>query len=117
MRKGDDRPVARKSDIDRDTAFDLGDEPIANVSFITETFLKHLMFAIARGDVVKLKSFGTFRLADQGGGPPLNGRFGHEGNTTGEQRRLRVHFSKSSVFKRETNKRHKENEHGKARRR
>lgn len=104
----------KKADLDRETALETG-ESIRDTSFVTATFLRKLLEAIARGEEVQLSGFGKFKLAKQGGAPPPHARFGGGDNKEHRQRaRFRVHFSKSTTLEREV-RRNQERPHGKVR--
>lgn len=102
----------KKSDLDRAVAIEL-DEPTAYVSLVTEMFLTKLLQAIASGEEVKLKGFGKFRLANQGGGPIPRFGTAKETQPAHLRRRFRVHFSKSENFRKEVQK-NQEKVHGKS---
>lgn len=105
-----------KSDIDREVALETG-ESIELTAITTALFLKKVMKALARGEDVLLQSFGKFKLAHQGGGPPIHMRFGTDNPKHGSYKRFRVHFSKSRGFSNEVRRQQKEKAHGEARRR
>lgn len=105
-----------KPELDRKVAFEM-DMEIWEVSRITELFLAHAADGIATGHEVKLRCFGKFKLAKQGGAPPPHKRFGGgDNNDDGQHQRFRVHFSKSVTLNRAIKNR-QEKPHGQVRRR
>lgn len=89
-----------KFELDRKVAFEM-DMEIREVARITGLFLEAASDGIAKGQEVKLRCFGKFKLAKQGGAPPPHQRFGGGNNNyNGQQQRLRVHFSKSVTLNR-----------------
>lgn len=91
---------------------------LARTSAVTGVFLQKLMEAIIERKEVRIKRFGCFKLALQGGGPPPDKRFGARDNTRGRQSlRFRVHFSKSLTFATAVKEKYKEKNHGKVWRR
>jgi len=104
-----------KFELDRRVAFEM-DMEIQEVARITGLFLGIVADDIAKGHEVKLRGFGKFKLAKQGGAPPPHKRFGGGNNNDDrQQQRFRVHFSKSVTLTRAIKTR-QEKSHGKVRR-
>jgi hypothetical protein len=104
-----------KFELDRRVAFDM-DMEIQEVARITALFLELAVDDIARGHQVKLRCFGKFKLAVQGGAPPPHQRYGGGNNNgDGQRQRFRVHFKKSETLAKAIKLR-QEKSHGKVRR-
>lgn len=105
-----------KFDLDRRVAL-MVDMEIQEVADITAMFLEFASEGISAGQEVKMRCFGKFKLAKQGGAPPPHKRFGG-GDNSGDRHgfRFRVHFSKSTTLTKAI-KAQQEKVHGQVRRR
>jgi len=106
----------KKSLLDNLVARETG-EHLRDVSYITQVFLDELAKAIASGEPVRLRGFGTFTLTKMRGAPPPHKRFGDvPAKSPDSLIRFRVQFSKSAGLKREVWRTYKEKRNGKVRR-
>jgi len=93
--------MKRKRDLDMLVAADLG-VTLQDISLVTDMFLRHTRAAIVEEGIVHLDGFGKFRLSEQPNSKLTLKKKGGEGITTVEAPpKLRVHFSKAPVFRRQ----------------